>query len=376
MLAPILAPASSPAPSASARAAQTREQLQQIRQRIKRVTAGIASASEQRDQRRAALHEAEQAAVAARQKLRDLDRKLQQAEQQAAALDKRSAQAQQRLDAARERLSRSLRSAYEMRRPSPLMLLLQGEDPARALRLGAYYDALAQSRLQAIDAVQKQAAEVAKLQAEAQARRKALAAARADQQAQAGQLRERQAARATALADVDAHLSSQKQRLERLKSSEVQVEKLLADLARALAQTPYQAGNAGPFAKLRGHLPWPVRGPLLARFGQAKADGRLHWRGVWIGAPSGTPVRAVARGRVAYVGWLTRYGLVVVLQHDHGYFTIYGHNALATVHTGDTVHAGQEIAEAGDTGGYRRSGVYLEVRHNTQALNPGDWLAH
>ena len=115
--------------------------------------------------------------------------------------------------------------------------------------------------------------------------------------------------------------------------------------------------------------------PVLRERKTAKSASKSR-RGIWIGAASGTPVRAVARGRVAYVGWLTRYGLVVVLQHDHGYFTIYGHNALATVREGDTVRAGQEIAEAGDTGGYRRSGLYLEVRQGTKALDPADWLTH
>lgn len=371
---PGLSPAA-PAAPASTRAAQTRTQLQKLHEKIERVTAGIHADSAQRDRRQNELHAAEQAAVAARAKLHALDQSLQQAEDAAQALQQRQRSAQAALDQARAHLAEELRATYEVGQPSPLMLLLQGVGAARSLRLSAYYDYLARARLAAVEEVQLRAAQVAKLTAEAEAHRKALAQARKAQATQTRELHRREQARAAALADLDAHLTSQKQQLGQLKASAAQLEKLLADLMRALAKTPYQIGNSGPFAKLRGRLPWPLRGPLLARYGQTKADGRLHWQGLWIGAATGTPVRAVAHGRVVYVGWLTRYGLVVVLQHDHGYFTIYGHCALALVHTGDTVHAGQELAEAGNTGGYRRSGVYLEVRHRTQTLDPTDWLA-
>ena len=127
-------------------------------------------------------------------------------------------------------------------------------------------------------------------------------------------------------------------------------------------------------AQQRGRLPWPLKGPLLARYGEDKADPRLSWKGLWIGADEGTPVRAVARGRVAYTGWMSRYGLIVVLEHENGYLTLYGHAATSTRSTGETVAAGDVIATAGDTGGYDKPGLYFEIRKGTDPLNPRDWL--
>ena len=85
-------------------------------------------------------------------------------------------------------------------------------------------------------------------------------------------------------------------------------------------------------------------------------------------------MHASARGRVAYVGWLSSYGLIVVLQHDKGYFTLYGHNSAVSRTAGEWVSAGDVIAQAGNTGGYERTGLYFEVRKGTEPMDPKDWL--
>src|SRR3546814_5696902 len=57
-----------------------------------------------------------------------------------------------------------------------------------------------------------------------------------------------------------------------------------------------------------------------AQYGEAKAGGRLRWNGHWIAAREGAPIQAVAQGRIVYVGWMHRYGLIVLIEHDGGYF--------------------------------------------------------
>src|SRR3546814_7223781 len=88
----------------------------------------------------------------------------------------------------------------------------------------------------------------------------------------------------------------------------------------------------------------------------------LRWNGHWIAAREGAPIQAVAQGRIVYVGWMHRYGLIVLIEHDGGYFTLYGHCQTADVQLGDSVRAGQTIADAGATGGYEQAGVYFEIR--------------
>ena len=86
-------------------------------------------------------------------------------------------------------------------------------------------------------------------------------------------------------------------------------------------------------------------------------------------------VKAIADGRVVYVGWMHQLGLLLILDHGEGYFSIYGHAGAASRQVGEAVRTGQQIAVAGDTGGHRETGVYLEIRKGRTALNPQDWLA-
>ncbi|MGH8561457.1 MAG: murein hydrolase activator EnvC family protein, partial [Nevskiales bacterium] len=119
---------------------------------------------------------------------------------------------------------------------------------------------------------------------------------------------------------------------------------------------------------------WPLRGPVLARFGAPKAGGKLSWRGLWLEAPAGTPVQAVARGRVVYVGWMHSYGLIVIVEHGNNFYSLYGHAQSTSVSLGDLVLPGQVLALAGDSGGHEKSGVYLEIRNGKNPVNPQQWL--
>ena len=65
----------------------------------------------------------------------------------------------------------------------------------------------------------------------------------------------------------------------------------------------------------------------------------------------------------------------MLVEHDGGYYSLYGHAQSATVNVGDSLRAGQVLARAGDTGGHDQSGVYFELRKGTQAIDPRQWLA-
>jgi septal ring factor EnvC (AmiA/AmiB activator) len=64
----------------------------------------------------------------------------------------------------------------------------------------------------------------------------------------------------------------------------------------------------------------------------------------------------------------------VVLQHEKGFFTLYGHNSAVSRTAGEWVAAGDVIAKAGNTGGYEQPGLYFEVRKGADPMDPRDWL--
>ncbi len=133
------------------------------------------------------------------------------------------------------------------------------------------------------------------------------------------------------------------------------------------------ASSAAAFAELRGQLPAPASGALQGRFGADRPNGGT-WRGVFIAAPEGTPVRAVATGTVVFSGWLRGFGNLVIVDHDDDFLSVYGSNAAILRQVGDEVRQGDTLAHAGDTGGLAQSGIYFEIRHRGGPIDPMPWF--
>lgn len=119
-----------------------------------------------------------------------------------------------------------------------------------------------------------------------------------------------------------------------------------------------------------GLLRWPLREPrLTSPYGLR--DGRPH-EGIDLGAPLGTSVHAAETGSVLYAGnAVSGYGNMVILDHRNDLVTVYAHNSLLLVRTGDRVTAGQEIARVGQSGRATAPHLHFEVR---RAQNPADPL--
>lgn len=129
---------------------------------------------------------------------------------------------------------------------------------------------------------------------------------------------------------------------------------------RPVAPSP-GTGVAPPAAVGQANLVWPVRGDILRRFGPVGMGERNN--GVNIGAAAGTAVVASGAGRVAYVGDdLVGQGLTVLIVHNGGWRTVYGHLGSATVSDGDDVRQGQQIGTVGLTAGDGRPSIHFETR--------------
>ena len=113
---------------------------------------------------------------------------------------------------------------------------------------------------------------------------------------------------------------------------------------------------------------WPVRGPVISRFGSSRLSG---WHsGVDIKAPRGTPIRAAAPGIVTFSGRQSSYGRTVKIAHANGLSTVYAHNSANFVKPGDPVKAGTLIGTVGHTGRATTNHVHFEIRRKGVAKNP------
>jgi septal ring factor EnvC (AmiA/AmiB activator) len=63
-----------------------------------------------------------------------------------------------------------------------------------------------------------------------------------------------------------------------------------------------------------------------------------------------------------------------VLEHEGGYYSLYGHNQAANVSVGDWVQPGDVISSVGATGGHDKNGLYFELRKGTDPINPRVWF--
>ena len=117
----------------------------------------------------------------------------------------------------------------------------------------------------------------------------------------------------------------------------------------------------------------PTSGIVTSRFGARW--GRQH-KGVDIGAPKGTPIKAAAAGTVttASYGYNGGYGNYVIISHGNGIQTVYAHCNSLNVSVGQKVSQGQQIATVGSTGNSTGNHLHLEIRVNGVAQNPQNYL--
>jgi murein hydrolase activator len=184
------------------------------------------------------------------------------------------------------------------------------------------------------------------------------------------------------LARVQLATRQTRNKIARMKLSETQLTNAITSLERerrrAVAARP-TAPRATSSVRTSdyGALDWPVDGPLVYTYGREVQPNNttIRWNGVGIRAAEGTPVKAVASGRVASVRSIGTYGLTVILDHGAGDYSIYGSLARATIRSGEVVVKGQTIGTVGTSDPELPPHLHFEVRRDPGiAIDPSTWL--
>lgn len=118
----------------------------------------------------------------------------------------------------------------------------------------------------------------------------------------------------------------------------------------------------------------PVSGIITSRFGAASAIRRSSHTGLDLATSSGTPIKAAASGIVTFSGYKGSYGNLMVITHENGVQTYYGHCSQLYLSAGATVSQGQTIAAVGSTGNSTGPHLHFEVRVNGTAYNPENYV--
>jgi len=282
-------------------------------------------------------------------------------------------------------LSRRLRAVYKVQaQGGALPLLFGGDDPAARAVAVRHLTSLAALDARLIQEYRGASDRLDERRRREEARQRELADLRSDAQREQLEVDRDAATRRTLLARVRDERAYHERAIGELTEATKRLEVFIRDLQakqRRLAKVPpAKPGTDAPgvgFGSLRGRLPWPTEGRIIAAYGaqvHPRFGTRTQRNGVDIEANQGREVGAVYAGHVIYTGWFKGYGNLIILDHDNEYYTLYAHMAEIQVKEGDDVRQGQRIGTVGDTGSLEGPRLYFEVRYQGKPQDPEQWL--
>ncbi|MGI8905336.1 MAG: M23 family metallopeptidase [Candidatus Sumerlaeaceae bacterium] len=152
-----------------------------------------------------------------------------------------------------------------------------------------------------------------------------------------------------------------------------------ATVATRAGKLPSMAGNVvASAASGLFSLPLANFKRLSSSFGYRKhpigGGSKMH-KGLDLSANRGTRIMAADNGTITWSGWKGGYGYCIIVDHQNGYETLYGHCSKLIGDVGDNVRRNDLIAEVGSTGASTGNHLHFEVHKNGVAVDPEPYLA-
>ena len=350
---------------------QTAEQIEALHAEITVIQARLASQESERDALQDALREAEVQIGELDRELGALGRERRALQQELKVLDAEGKQLRQAQRQRTDTIDASIQQLWVLQQGGGFRVWFGDQNPQDVARNLAYFQTLIEAQQQAIAEYELGLGTIAEnrsriAQAETALREQSVAT-----EATKTMLTDQRATRQTTLALMNKQVEDDQQRLSALERDQVRLNALLSELETVVAASPPEARM--PFADTQGTLAMPVEGTLKNRYG-ARRNADIRWRGWLIAADEGEPVRAVHGGDIIYADWLRGQGLLMVVDHGEGWLSLYAQNHSLLRGVGDRVGAGDIIAKAGASGGSETSGLYFEIRHRGEPVDPSKWI--
>jgi septal ring factor EnvC (AmiA/AmiB activator) len=132
------------------------------------------------------------------------------------------------------------------------------------------------------------------------------------------------------------------------------------------------------FKKLRGKLPWPVEGGVIARnFGRQKhptlKNIEITNNGIDIRSNEEAPVKAVFEGTIAGVQYIPGHDYTVIIQHGN-YYSVYSNLSETSVAKGDNINSGTVIGKLSTNPISGAAELHFELWQEKERLNPANWI--
>lgn len=355
-----------------------------MRARIDALRTELDSRESDRREARDALRASETAISEATRALAGLEAESRQLRTSASQLAEQQRSLEQQLATRQSALGRLLAARSMARAPDLVRLVLSGEDPSEVARRLYYLSVLSKAAARVIEAHRAGLTELERLRGESAARARELRDVEAQQRADRERVLAERRERRRVLEQIAGELRTGRRQIQQMLADEKRLSRVVQEIGRVLASrpgagyrqaepAPAPGATGQPFASLRGTLRWPVRGELATR-DRGQRSVRTGSKGVFIRAPQGDAVSAVAQGRVVFADWMRGFGNLLIIDHGDSYLSVYGHNDSLLKRAGDAVGSGETVATVGASGGREESGVYFELRHLGEAVDPSSWV--
>jgi len=364
-LSPMAAVAQEPARNPQA----IRAELSKLRQRIDALNQTLAEHDRQRDVLSDEVREIDQRI---NDNLREQRHLAQQTSQENARLRRlKRSQSDARIALSRQGdlLAESLRAAYALGNGRGLKLVFAKTSPAELGRVMAYYGYFNRARARQMQSTRDALLHLRHLAEQILSRKQSLKKLAGKTKRQLAAEHTARAQRQTLIVRLDERVREQQRSLRALDDSRSHLQDLLDGLLDVLADIPGDVDSGRPFASLHGRLAWPSAG----RLNRTTGTDRKH-AGVLINIRAGTPIRVVAHGRVVFAEWLRGFGLMVIVDHNDGYMSLYAHADTLFKDVGDWVERGDVLGQVGTSGGLAHAGLYFEIRHNGAPVSVRHWF--
>ncbi|WP_447973324.1 murein hydrolase activator EnvC family protein [Nitrospira sp. Kam-Ns4a] len=368
-----------------------------ITQRIERERRALEKLNREIEEKRKHAEEAEKKRESLLQALQDLDERLLRSRQERQAIDQQLKRKDQeieeitaRIAAMRARMAERkgsilarLRVQYMEGRLGHLKSLLAAQSLADLQRRFQYLSAVSQLEFDLMKGYRIDLIELEEAERQRARAREEMLGFKQRVERSLAEIQEAKQQKRVFLAKLTREKASYDLAVEELEKSAARVDQLLRKLLKDL-EDRRRAAAARPPAEpkglhpARGALPWPAEGEVVSFFGRQKHpqfDTYVERKGIEIRTDEGSAIRAVMSGHVAFADWLKGYGLVLILDHGNGFFSLYAHASKLQAKVGDLVQAGQVIGETGDTGLTGDSTLYFELRQGAEPVDPLAWLA-
>ncbi len=358
---------------------QERKTLEQLKGKIEEKRKRADEAEKQRESILQSIQTLDERLLRYRQERQEIDRKLKKKDRELEELNAQLASLRARIDARRDAILARLRVQYTEGRFGYLKALLGAGSYGDFQRRFQYLSAVSRREYEMMETYRADVARIEQAERQRAEARAGLAAYKASTERKLKEIWELQKEKRVLLAKITQQKESYDRAVEELERSAARVDGLLRELEQrrkaAVARPPAAASVPRGF---KGTLPWPADGQVVSFFGRQKHptfETYIQRKGIEIRTLEGSTIRAVMGGTVAYADWLKGYGLVIILDHANGFFSLYAHASRILVTVGERVEAGQTIGETGDTGMTGENTLYFELREGAEPVDPLLWLA-